>query len=134
MAEMIDYTAGILKPKKYIDSTDMYFGDMPTAPVADEPFKFGVDASKMGAEGSVLKNSQNLVSDGFDFSNLFSSDNLAGTIGGVGTALSGAASVYNAIQTKNYQDKLFKMEKERVDRANARQEKLQNNYEKSKGW
>ena len=46
----------------------------------------------------------------------------------------GVAGVMNAATANKYQEKMFDMEKERVDKANARQEKFQTNYEKSKGW
>ena len=77
---------------------------------------------------------QSYTDKGWDFGKMFDGDNIGSTLGGIGTGISGAAAIYNAYQTKQYQDKLFKMEKERVDRANERQAKAQAAYDNSKGW
>lgn len=60
-----------------------------------------------------------------------------GGFGGVGTTIQGIAAVaqaaagfYDAHNRKNYQDKVFKMEEDRVARATQRQDKRQANYDK----
>lgn len=50
-------------------------------------------------------------------------------IGGIGTALSGAASIYDAFNKKKYQDKIVKMEEQRIAKANSRMDKAQKAFE-----
>ena len=100
---------------------------------ADSFGSFKANLNKGFDVGADVANNQ--ANSGWDFSKMFdNSNNIGSTVGGIGTALSGAAAVYNAVQAKNYQDKLFSMEKDRVDKANARQTKAQADYDKSTGW
>lgn len=118
--------------KKQKSYTDDYFSlwAEPSDPAKImDGFKF--DFTDKSAPGSEYLKAPTQTS-GFD--KFFDSSNIGSTLGGIGQAISGAAAIYNAAQTKKYQDKLFDMEKDRVDRANARQQKMQENYEKSKGW
>jgi len=55
---------------------------------------------------------------------------VSGTMQGIGAIASAAAGIYDAHNKKKYQDKVFKMEEDRVNRANARQDKQQAAYEK----
>lgn len=132
MAE-INYTDAFLKQKKdpFLNAYNLE-GALPELQ-SDNMFEFDFSKSQ-----NPLTDPQNVAQSytdkGWSFDKMFNSDNIGSTLGGIGTAVSGAAAIYNAYQTKQYQDKLFKMEKERVDRANERQAKAQANYEKSTGW
>lgn len=55
---------------------------------------------------------------------------MGSTLQGIGAIAGAAAGIYDAYNKKKYQDKVFKMEENRVNREIARQDKQQANYEK----
>ena len=134
------------KPDTYY--TDQYFNfsapeaPAPTTSMSVEPIKpptpsvSVLDAFDIGAEGGggYKKSGGKERGGDYDYSKLFDVNNIGTTTRGIGAIASGIAGVMNANTTRKYQEKMFDMEKERVDKANARQEKFQTNYEKSKGW
>jgi len=67
---------------------------------------------------------------GLDLGGMFKPDKIGGTLQGIGAIATAAASVYDAYNKKEYQDKVFKMEEKRVKRETERQDKQQANYEK----
>jgi len=67
---------------------------------------------------------------GFDWENMFSSENLSDTLQGIGAVTSAVGSIYQGFITKDYQDELLSMEKKRVDREIAKEYKQQEAYDK----
>lgn len=84
-------------------------------------------AKSVGMEG--VSKSNALESAG-GFSDMFSKGNIGSTLQGIGAIAGVAASIYDSHNRQKYQDKVFKMEEDRVDRAKARQDKQQAAYEK----
>lgn len=67
---------------------------------------------------------------GFDLSGLTSPKNLGSTIQGAAAIAQTAASIYDAHNRKSYQDKVFKMEENRIAREQAKQDRQQAAYDK----
>lgn len=74
---------------------------------------------------SIMKKPDALKSAG-GFGDMFSGENMQG----FGSIAQAAAGIYDAHNRKVYQDKVFKMEEDRVNRANTKQDKQQAAYEK----
>jgi len=55
----------------------------------------------------------------------FDSKNIGSTLGGVGSAIKGVASIYDSYNNKEYKDKIYKLEEDRVNREIAKQTKAQ---------
>jgi len=71
----------------------------------------------------------------FSIGQLFKDSPLGGMSGtgmlqGIGAIAQVTGSLYDAHQKQKYQDKLFNMEQDRVNRENTKQQKQQNNYDK----
>jgi len=104
--------------------------------VVDEYNYGGMSADEIGAMGesgisldSILSKPDVAKSAGGS-GDMFSAGNIGSTLQGGAAIASIAAGVYDTHNRKKYQDKVFKMEEERVNRANARQDKQQAAYEK----
>lgn len=154
-------TNGDFKPKRKENFfTDIYFSvpspttkadlqkssflSTPTAPPANTTSHIG-NAVAAGAEGAAgatgatgaeggSSRSQTKRGGDYDYAKLFDVDHIGSTVQGIGSLVSGVAGITNASEQQKYQNKIFNLEKERVDKANARQETYQKNYENSKGW
>ena len=70
----------------------------------------------------------------YDYAKLFDVDHIGSTVQGIGSLVSGVAGIMNASEQQKYQKEILALEKDRVGKANARQETYQKNYENSKGW
>lgn len=91
------------------------FGD--TAGIENGKFSYS------SYDGSGIK------SDGM-FGDAFSSENIGGTMQGIGVVAGSAAEIYDAYNKKKYQDKVFGMEEKRVARETDRQDRQQASYDR----
>ncbi|QDF28995.1 hypothetical protein [Halarcobacter anaerophilus] len=87
--------------------TDMYFNNNP----------------------SIETNANANTENGFDFSNMFTSENLGGTLKGIGAVGGALASIYGASQQKKFNEDMLDMEKKRVNREYAKADAQQAEYD-----
>lgn len=112
--------------------SDLYFsGD-------ESDFGLGGTSSTSSADGSTFGiTASDYVSDTPSSTSFldtaFDSKNIGGTLSGIGSAIKGIASIYDSYNNKEYKDKIYKLEKDRVDREVAKQEKAQAGLEAAWG-
>jgi len=82
-------------------------------------------------EPKAFENDLNITkNDSFNWDTLFDSKNLSGTLQGVGAVTGAVGQIYQSFLTKEYQDDIFKLEKNRVDKETKKQDKQQDEYDK----
>lgn len=104
--------------------SDKYFSGDSTS-----DFGLGQDTTSAADTGTYGINASDYVADSQTspsfLDKAFNSDNFGVTLGGVGAAIKGVASIYDSYNNKEYKDKIYNLEKNRVDREVAKQEKAQ---------
>lgn len=63
------------------------------------------------------------------FGDMFSSDNIGGTLQGIGSIGGALANIYGVHEQKKFNDDMLSMEKDRINRENKKTDKQQANYD-----
>lgn len=66
----------------------------------------------------------------FDFGEMFSGENIGGTLQGIGAIGGALASIYGIREQSKFNDDMLDMEKKRVNKEYEKAEKKQTNYDK----
>jgi len=107
--------------------SDKYFS-------GDESSDFGLNSTtstSSSSDGSTFGlNTSDYVGDTSSSSSsfldtAFDTKNIGSTLGGIGSAVKGIASIYDSYNNKEYKDKIFGMEEKRVARQTAKEDKAQ---------
>ena len=105
--------------------SDKYFsGD-------ESDFGINTTSSTSSSDGSTLGiNASDYIEDTSSSSSsfldtAFDSKNIGSTLGGIGSAIKGIASIYDSYNNKEYKDKIYKLEEDRVNRQVTKEAKAQ---------
>lgn len=97
------------------DESDFGINTTSSTSSSDGP-AFGINASDY-VEGTT--SSPSFLDTAFD------SKNIGSTLGGIGSAIKGVASIYDSYNNKEYKDKIYKLEEDRVNRQVVKEAKAQ---------
>lgn len=104
--------------------SDKYFGG------DESDFGINTTSSTSSSDGSTFGiNASEYVGDTTSSSTFldtaFDSKNIGSTLGGIGSAIKGVASIYDSYNNKEYKDKIYKLEEDRVNRQVTKEAKAQ---------
>ena len=124
----MDWDAGIdwtvTKPKSTNDATSL---DFDYSNILDTTY---TDMGLGTSENSSFANLDNVKTDfDFDFSSMFSADNIGGTMQGIGSVAGALANIYSISEQSKFNEDMLAMEKTRVNREYAKEDKQQANYD-----